>query len=197
MKKTILAVTFAMTLAAPFAAKALDYTIDPDHSSVTFKVRHLGLSSVKGEFKKFSGDFSYDPKDVAASKTTAVISTGSIDTGTEKRDAHLKSADFLDAGKFSEIKFVSKEIKDPTPESFKIVGELTLNGVTKPTVLDVTEAGVATDPWGNERAAFAATTKINRKDFGITWSKALDSGSLVVGEEVSIDLEIEGIKKKA
>ena len=174
---------------------AADFSIDPDHSTIGFKVRHLAISSVAGSFGTFSGTFAYDSTDVSKSSVEASIQTKSINTSQQKRDDHLRSEDFLFVDKFSAITFKSKEIKDATPESFKVLGDLTIRGVTKPVVLDVSLGGVAKDMYGNERAAFSAVAKINRKDFGLTWNKLLETGALVVGDEVQIALEIEGIKK--
>jgi polyisoprenoid-binding protein YceI len=176
---------------------ATEYTIDPDHSSIGFKVGHLGISSVKGQLGKFQGTFRYDPQNVKTSQTTAKIQTESINTSNKKRDDHLKSPDFLDAPKFPTIEFTSKEVQALSDKGFKLLGDLTIRGITQPVVLDVTPLGTVTDPWGNERAGFTATTKINRKDFGITWNKTMDTGGLVVGETVDVELEVEGIKKKA
>ena len=193
-KNLLVAGLLAATTTSAFAA---NYTIDPDHSSVGFKIKHLAISTVNGQFKNFSGNISFDPAHVADSKAEATIKTESVDTQQAKRDDHLRSPDFFEAAKFSEINFKTKKITDATPDSFKAEGDLTLHGVTKPVVLDVTVGGLGKDPYGNERAAFSATTKINRKDFGLVWSKTLDTGALVVGDDVTINLEIEGIKQKA
>lgn len=179
---------------AASSSYAADYVIDSSHSSVGFKVKHLAISSVPGKFAEFKGTFSFDPKDIEASKADAEISATSIDTGEAKRDDHLKSGDFLDTAKFSAISFKTTKVEKVSDTEFKAHGDLSIRGVTRPAVLDVTYGGSATDPWGKERAAFLATTKINRKDFGLTWSKALETGGLVVGDEVAITLEIEGIK---
>lgn len=195
MKKLYILALFAIaTLNLPQLVFADDYTIDPDHSSISFKVRHLGISSVNGKLLKFSGDFSFDPANLSTSKTNATIDSASINTSNDKRDKHIKDTDFLNAPKFPKIEFKSKEIRDATQEGFKVVGDLTIHGVVKETVLNVIPTGVAKDPWGNERAGFNASAVINRKDFGITWNKTLDSGGLLVGEEIQVDLEIEGIK---
>lgn len=195
MKKILLLSLFAIPMFLSIA-NASDYDIDSDHSSISFKVKHLGISSVKGKLLKFGGNFSYDPENLVSSKTTATIEANSIDTASPKRDAHLKDADFLNVAKFPKIEFKSKEIKDVTTDSFKVVGDLSIHGATKEVVLNVLPTGVVKDPWGNERAGFNATTEINRKDFGITWNKTLDNGGLVVGENIQVELEIEGIKKK-
>ncbi|NDC38436.1 MAG: polyisoprenoid-binding protein [Proteobacteria bacterium] len=178
------------------SAGAESYTIDSAHTTVGFKIKHMAISTVTGQFADFGGTFSYNPKDVKSSKVAATIKAPSISTQHQKRDDHLRGSDFFDVLKFPEISFVSKEILDPSAESFKVRGDLTIRGVTKPVTLDVTFGGAAKDPWGNEKIAFSATTKINRRDFGLTWSKLLETGALVVGDEVAINLEVEGTKTK-
>lgn len=187
-------VMFAMSAMFATSAWATDYTIDPSHSSVVFKVKHLAISTVPGRFTQLSGKFSFDPANVKASKASASVSVASINTADTKRDDHLKSPEFLDVAKFQDITFTTTSIEPVSAEAFKAHGDLTIRGVTKPVVLDVTFGGAAKDPWGNQRAAFSASTKINRKDFGLTWSKAIETGALVVGDDVAITLEIEGIK---
>ena len=138
-----------------------------------------------------------DPQTITDFETTlreAHLSVASINTADSKRDEHLKSPEFLDAAKYQDLTFVTTSVEPVSADVFKAHGDLTIRGVTKPVTLDVTFGGAAKDPWGNERAAFSASTKINRKDFGLTWSKAIETGALVVGDEVAITLEIEGIK---
>jgi len=171
------------------------YVIDPAHSTISFRVRHLAISNVSGRFTDFSGSFSYDPANPSASKAEAVIQAKSIDTAQSERDEHLRSADFLDVAKYPEIRFVSREIKEISRESFKVIGDLTIHGVTKLVVLDARYGGTVKDMQGKERVAFAATTEINRKDFGLTWSKLLETGQIIVGDEVHITLEIEGVRQ--
>ena len=175
---------------------AADYKIDPDHSKIGFKVRHLGISWVPGIFSKVDGTFSYDEKNIAASKAEAKIEVSSVDTQNKKRDDHLRTDEFFAAEKFPSITFVTKEIKNLEGSKFTAVGDLTMHGVTKSVELAAEFTGAAKDPWGNERAAFAAETKVNRKDFGLQWSKVLETGALVVGEEVVVSVEVEGIKAK-
>lgn len=182
-------------LILPASVLASDYKIDPDHTKVSFKVRHLGISWVPGNFSKVDGSFNFDPQNIKAAKAEAKIEIGSINTENKKRDDHLKSDDFFDASKFPEMTFVSKEIKDVEGDKFKVVGDLTIHGVTKSVVLDAEYTGEAKDPWGNERAAFSATTKVNRKDFGLQWNKVLETGALLVGEDVLITIDVEGVKK--
>ncbi len=190
--KNLLALTLAILMSGP--CWAADYQIDPTHSSVVFKVKHFGISSVPGRFGEVGGKFSFDPAKIEASKAEATISVMSINTMDAKRDDHLRSPDFLDVSKFSTISFKTTKVEKVSDSAFKALGELTIHGVTKPVTLDVTYGGAAKDPWGKERAAFEARAVINRKDFGLTWSKTLETGGLVVGDDVQITLEIEGVK---
>jgi polyisoprenoid-binding protein YceI len=176
------------------SAIAGHYEIDKDHTTITFAIKHLVISKVKGSFDNFSGDFDYDAKNVGASKVNTTIQTDSINTAVKKRDDHLKSADFFDVAKFPTITFTSKKV-NASGKKAKIEGDLTIHGVTKPVVLDVEMNGAVKDPWGNNRAGFSAKTKVNRKDFGLTWNKALEAGGFVVGDDVEISIEIEGIEK--
>ncbi len=190
--RSMLLVSLIVGIASPvFAA---NYKIDPDHSEVGFKIRHLAISNVTGKFTEFTGTFSFDPKDVAASKAEAEINIKSVDTAQRKRDDHLKGEDFFSADRFPQMKFVSKAVETSGADSFKVTGDLTIRGITKSVTLDVSYTGSAKDPWGNEKAAFSATTKISRKEFGLTWNKALETGGMVVGDEVTITLEVEGTK---
>jgi polyisoprenoid-binding protein YceI len=191
--KKILFATFIATVCSS-VSYAADYQIDPSHSSVVFKVKHLAISSVPGRFGDVSGTFKFDPANIEASSAEAKISVASINTMDAKRDDHLKSAEFLDIAKFPALTFKSTKIEKVSDTEFKATGDLTLHGVTKPVTLDVEYGGAAKDPWGKERAAFEARTKINRKDFGLAWSKTLETGGLVVGDDVQISLEIEGVK---
>lgn len=176
-------------------AEVVEYVIDPDHTQIIFKVKHMGISTVTGRFDLFEGTYAFDEEDLGKSSVETTITTASINTNKKKRDDHLKSPDFLNVEKNPTITFKSKEVKKGDGEDFSIVGDLTINGVTKEVVLDAEYGGSATDPWGNERSAFTAETKIDRKDYGITWNKSLDAGGVVVGDEVKIILEVEGIKK--
>lgn len=201
--KSLTALTLLILLAlflsieAPVSrADAVVYDIDPDHSQVTFKVKHLGISNVRGGFDVFSGSFSFDEENLANSSVQTEIVASSINTNNKKRDDHLRSNDFLDAEEFPNITFKSKEVKG-SGDNMQIVGDLTIHGVTKEVVLDTVFEGSATDPWGNNRSAFTATTDINRKDFGMTWNKALEAGGFVVGDKVNITLEVQGIEKKS
>lgn len=176
-------------------AEAVTYAIDPDHSQVIFKVKHMGISTVTGRFDLVEGSYTFDEAEIGNSSVETTIQTASINTNKQKRDDHLKSPDFLNVDKYPTITFKSKEVKKGG-DGLIIVGDLTINGVTKQVELDAEYGGKAVDPMGNERTAFTAETKIDRKDYGITWNKTLDTGGLVVGDDVRIELEVEGIKKK-
>lgn len=178
-------------------AFATDYTVDPDHSTIGFKIRHLTISTVTGRFTEVKGTFSFDPANVGGAKAEGTVGVQSINTEQKKRDDHLRSPEFFDAAKFPEMSFKTTKIVPGSDGSFKAEGDLTIHGVTKPVTLDVIYGGATKDPMGNERAAFSATTKVNRKDFGLNWNKVLETGGLLVGDDVTIQLEIEGIHKKA
>lgn len=189
-------VILAGTIVVPVSASAATYKVDPEHTKIEFKVRHLGISYVIGHFSTLDATFSFDPNNVPASKAMAKISAKTVNTDNQKRDDHLRSPEFLDAQKFPDINFVSKGITGVRGKTFKVSGDLTIHGVTRPVTLDTEFGGEMKDPWGNERAAFSATGKINRKDFGLAWNKILETGGLLVGEDVIIVLEVEGIKEK-
>jgi len=171
-------------------AAAATYEIDNSHSSVGFKVTHF-VSVVKGNFESFKGTVEFDEANLATSSTSVSIDAKTVNTSNAKRDEHLRNPDFFDVEKYPQITFASTKV-----ENGKITGNLTMHGVTKEVVLDFTFNGTANDPWGGERAGFSATTEIDRKDFGITFNKALDNGGLMLGEKVKIEIEIEAVKKK-
>lgn len=173
---------------------AATYTIDAEHSSVTFKIRHL-FSKTSGQFNQFEGTIDYEPGKPETWKAQAVIQTASIDTNVESRDKHLRSKDFFEVEKFPAITFKSAKVTDATAEGAKLHGDLTMHGVTQPVVMDLAIHGVGKDPWGDTRAGFTAAIKIDRKEFGLTWNKAVEAGGLLVGDEVEITLEIEGLSK--
>jgi polyisoprenoid-binding protein YceI len=177
---------------------AFVYDIDPTHSSAHFSVRHLMISNVKGEFTKVSGTVTFDPDDPKASKVEATIDVASLHTRDEQRDGHLKSAEFFDAAKFPEIKFVSKSVEPDGHDEYVVKGELTIHGVTKEVALQVEgPTPPVKDPWGNMKAGAAATTKIDRRDFGLTWNAALETGGVMVGDEIKINLELELTRRAA
>lgn len=170
------------------------YKIDADHSLVAFKVRHL-VTKVQGKFTGFDGEIKLDAKTLKDLSADASIDASTINTDNKKRDDHLRSPDFFDVKKFPKLTFKSKKATDLGNGKFKLEGDLTLHGVTKPVTLDGEYTGTAKDPWGNTRAGLTAQTKINRKDYGIVWNKALDAGGMMLGDEIDVSIEIEAIKK--
>jgi polyisoprenoid-binding protein YceI len=176
-------------------ALAGEYDIDPAHSSVGFKIRHL-VTKTAGKFDKFKGTIMYEKGKPETWTVMADIDPASIDTNEPKRDKHLKSPDFFDVAKFPAMTFKSTKVKDVSGNKMKVEGDLTIHGVTKQVELDVEMTGEGKDPWGNEAAGFTGTTKVNRKDFGLTWNKALEAGGFLVGDEVEIALEVEAHAKK-
>lgn len=196
MKNIVKVIATAVILTIPAFASAAPWSIDADHSSVGFKVRHMMVSNVKGDFGKVSGVVNINDKDITKSKVEVTIDTASINTGATKRDEHLKSADFFDVTKYPTMTFVSKKVAKAGKDNLKVTGDLTLHGVTRQVVLDVEgPSKESKDPWGNIRRGATATTKINRKDFGLVWNTALETGGVAVGEEITIALEIELLKK--
>ncbi len=169
------------------------FALDPTHSSVEFSVRHMMFSKVRGVFGTFSLELTVDDATSLPSAVKASIDASSIDTKVADRDAHLRSADFLDVEKFPTITFASTSITGKAA-GFTIAGNLTIHGVTKPVALDAQLGGRATDPWGNDRIAYEASTKINRKEFGLGWNQALEAGGVLVGEELEISLTIQAVK---
>lgn len=177
------------------AASAADsYEIDAAHTTVGFSVAHLVISDVHGKFKTFSGTILVDEQDPAKSSVDVRIEVGSIDTADEKRDEHLRGPDFFDAKKHPQITFKSEKIaKDG--KGFVATGTLTLKGVAKTVSIPFAAAGPIVDPWGKTRRGFKGSLKLNRQDFGVSWSKTLDGGGLMVGDEVTVDLSVEAVKK--
>ena len=173
-------------------AWATTYALDADHTTVSFKIRHL-FSKVQGTFNEFAGTFEYVPGQPEAWTVNATIQTASIDTAVPERDKHLRSEDFFGVETYPTMSFTMTEVTDATPTSAKLHGTLNLHGVEKPVVLDLAMHGEGKDPWGNLRSGFTATTTINRKDFGLTWNQALETGGFLVGDKVEITLEVEGI----
>ena len=171
------------------------WNIDPSHSAIAFTVRHMVVSKTRGRFTKWSGQLRFDPDDPAASSVEVTIDPASVDTADAQRDAHLRSADFFDVDKFPLATFRSTKVEGRGGDRYQVTGDLTVHGVTKPVVLEVTFEGSGKDPWGGERAGFSASTSIDRRQFGLEWNKALETGGLLVGEKVDLTLEIESIKQ--
>ncbi|RCK72613.1 MAG: Protein yceI precursor [Ignavibacteriae bacterium] len=172
------------------------WKIDPVHSNVEFTVSHLVISDVTGRFKEFEGTLTHTKPDFTDAKIEAVINVKSVDTDNEKRDQHLLTPDFFNVEKFPTIKFSSKSVSKTGENAYKIMGDLTINGVTKPVTLEAKYRGQTTDPWGNVKSAFKATTSIDRFDYDVKWNAPLGSGGLVVGKTVDITLNIQLIKQK-
>ncbi|MBF0350264.1 MAG: polyisoprenoid-binding protein [SAR324 cluster bacterium] len=177
------------------SALAARYDVDPVHSQVHFTIPHLVMFKVRGTFTDMSGQVEVDTTKQTITAVQGTVKSASIDTRESKRDEHLRSPDFFDTAQYPEITFVSKKITGKGSK-ITVVGDLTIHGVTKSVELKGSYLGANKDPWGNERTGFEATGKINRKDFGLTWNKALETGGFVVGDEVQIGLEIEAVKQK-
>jgi polyisoprenoid-binding protein YceI len=179
----------------PSADSTTTWNIDPAHSHAEFKVRHMMISNVKGTFSGISGVLKLDETDPAGSSVTASIPVASLTTGEAQRDGHLKSPDFLDAEKYPALTFKSLTVDRIEKGEYTVSGELTIHGVTKTASFNVegpTPPGK--DPWGNTRVGISATAKINRKDFGLTWNSALETGGVLIGEEVGLTLEVQFVK---
>ncbi len=195
MNKLIALGGLLLAASSASAGTEKNYAIDGAHSAATFKVKHL-MSKATGSFKDFSGTFTFDEKNPKSLKGSFSIKADSIFTNEAKRDEHLKGADFFDVQKFPTLTFDTKEMKAAGKGKFKLSGDFTMHGVTKPVTFDVEYLGAGKDPWGNEKVGFSASAKINRKDFGMIWNKALDTGGFVVGDEVEIDVQVEGNAQK-
>lgn len=169
------------------------YTIEHDHSEVGFQVRHAGIAKVRGKFTEYDGTIVI-AEDVTQSAAEVTMQTASIFTGSEARDNHLRSADFFDAENNPTVTFRSAEVR-VDGDDLALVGDLTINGVTRPVELDVEYNGAATDPFGYQRIGFEAKTKVNRKDFGLTWNAALETGGVLVSDQVTIQLEVSAVKQ--
>jgi len=182
------------TVAAPQAATST-WNVDPVHSVAEFKVKHMMISNVKGQFTGVKGSLALDESDVTKSRVEASIDAASITTREPQRDAHLKSPDFFDVEKFPALSFKSMQIKRAGEGELAVAGDLTIHGITRNVVFTVEgPTPQAKDPWGNTRLGLSATTKINRKDFGLTWNAALETGGILVGDEVTITLDVQFIK---
>jgi len=170
------------------------WKIDPVHSNVEFAGKHLMISTVKGLFSDVEGEIVIADGDPSKSSVTASLEAASINTRTGQRDDHLRSADFLDAANFPKITFKSTRITGDSSD-FKVTGDLTIRGVTRPITLDVTNEGAGKDPWGGDRIAFSATTKLDRRDFGLTWNQAIEAGGVMVGNDVKISIDVQAVKQ--
>ena len=192
--KKIFLVTLLVII--PHFALAATWKIDPAHTAVEFKVRHLMVSWVKGVFTNVVGTAEINDAELATSNIKVQIETSSVNTNNDKRDNHLRSPDFFDASKYPKMIFVSKEVLVANGTPIKIIGDLTIRDITREVELAVEDfSQTVIDPWGNTRRGVTAVTKINRKDYGLTWNKALEAGGVVVGDEVRISLEVEMIRE--
>ena len=176
---------------------ASTWNIDPSHSAIHFSVRHMVVSKTRGRFGKFGGQLSFDPKNPAAASVQVTIDTASIDSADAQRDGHLRSADFFDVEKFPHATFKSTKVQDLGGDKYRVTGNLTVHGVTRPVVLETSFEGSGKDPWGGERAGFSATTSIDRREFGLEWNTALETGGVLVGDKVELTLEVEAVKQAA
>jgi polyisoprenoid-binding protein YceI len=171
------------------------WEIDPAHSQATFAVKHMMISTVKGHFNVISGHLHIDEQNPANSWVDAQVDASSIDTRDERRDGHLRSPDFFDAEKYPTINFKSTKVEHIEGNEYRVLGDLTMHGVTRPVAFNAEYAGQGQDPWGGQRAGLSATAKINRKDWGLTYNTALEAGGVMVGEEVKIEIDLEAVNK--
>jgi polyisoprenoid-binding protein YceI len=183
----------ASVQAAPVVGGKTEWKLDPTHTLVEFSAKHLMISTVKGRIADVEGSIFIDETNSRNSTVEATLKAASIDSRTEQRDQHLRSADFLDVEKYPEIRFKSTRIEG-TPSAFKLIGDLTIRDVTREVVLDVQFEGQTKDPWGGERVGFSASGKIDRRDFGLTWNVLLETGGLTVSNDIKINIEVEAVK---
>ena len=174
-----------------------NWNLDTVHSGINFTVRHMVVSKVRGRFAKFSGSVALDENDLTRSVVEATIDASSIDTGTAQRDDHLRSADFFDAERFPEIRFRSTRIEQLDGDRYRLTGELTIRDVTRSIALEAEYGGRGKDPWGNERVGFTAKGTLDRKDFGLKWNQALETGGVLVSDRVEIELEVQAVRAAA
>ena len=177
------------------AGRKTTWKIDPAHSHVGFAIKHLMIATVRGSFTQVQGTVIVDEADPTTASIEVTIPTASVTTGDEKRDAHLRSADFFDADRFPNMTFRSKRVEPVSGDSVRVVGDLTIRDVTREVVLDVELLGRAKDPWGQEKAGFEATTKFKRGEYGLTWNAALETGGVLVGDDVKVSIEAELTKQ--
>jgi polyisoprenoid-binding protein YceI len=198
LARAISAVVLAGAVSLPAAAATSSWQIDPNHSAAQFAVRHLAISTVRGAFTKVNGTIQFDDKDISKSSVDVTIEAASVDTRVADRDKDLRSDHFFDVEKYPTLTFKSTKVEQEAPGKLKVTGDLTIHGVTKQVVLEVEgPTAPVKDPWGNQRAAANATTKINRQDFGVKWNAKMDGGGLVVGDDVDITIDVEMVQKGA
>ena len=184
------------TAATPNTATTTTWAVDPAHSLVEFAVKHLMIATVRGRFGDVKGTVTYNDADPKQSKVEIEIAVASIDTRAEQRDAHLRSPDFFDVERFPTMKFVSKRIEGDVSGEFKLIGDLTIRDKTAEVPFKAEFHGRNRDPWGGERMGFEASSKINRKDFGLNWNQALEAGGWLVGDDIKMTIEVELVKQK-
>lgn len=199
IRYTLLTVFVLLTVTGfiPRTAEPPTYTLDKSHTQILFKVQHMGISTVTGRFNDFDATITVDPANLSTFATRATINTSSIDTGNTRRDDHLRGTDFFDAAGHPQITFISREVRNVDGAKFQVLGDLTMRGVTKPVVLDVTFSGTARDMQGKNRVAFVAEGKINRTDYGLVWNRVIEAGGQLVSEEVTIVLEVAAVQQAA
>ncbi|MEF3304371.1 YceI family protein [Paenibacillus sp. GYB003] len=172
-----------------------NWAVDPTHSSIDFSVKHMMIANVKGSFHSFEAKVNADPEDLTTADVEFAIDVNSIDTRNGDRDAHLRSADFFDTEKYPKITFKSTRIASKGDGEYDVTGDLTIHGVTRSETFQVTFEGAGKDPWGNEKAGFSAKGKIKRSDYGLTYNAVLEAGGVLIGDEIKISLDIEGVKQ--
>ena len=198
LSRITLSATLAAAFAFPAAAATTTWQIDPAHTAASFAVKHLMISTVRGEFKGITGTVNWDDQDITKSTVDVTIDAKTVDTNEPNRDKDLKSDHFFDVEKYPTITFKSKKVEQVAVGKLKVTGDLTIHGVTKEVVLDVEGPSASVkDPWGNTRVAISATTKVNRQDYSVKWNATIDGGGVVVGDDVNITIDLEMIKKVA
>jgi polyisoprenoid-binding protein YceI len=189
------ATALVLGITAPALAQTKTWDIDSSHSAASFAVKHLMVATVRGEFGKLSGQVSFDGKDFAGVKAAATIDVSTINTREPKRDEHLKGPDFFDVATYPTITFTSKRAEAAGPNKFRLIGDLTMRGVTREVALDVEATAPVKGMRGETRVGAQATTRINRQDFGVTWNRSLDTGGVVVGDEVTVTIDLSLVEK--
>ena len=174
---------------------ASTWNIDPSHSAIHFSVRHMVVSKTRGRFTRWNGQIAFDPDNPANSSVQVTIDPASIDTADAQRDAHLRSPDFFDVEKYPQATFKSTKVQELSGDRLHITGDLTVHGVTRPVSFEAIFEGSAKDPWGGERAGFTGTLSLDRREFGLQWNKALETGGVLVGDKVELTLEVEAVKQ--
>jgi len=195
LRRHLLGLCLIVFLASCLTAQEASWRVDPSHSGASFSVRHMMISTVRGEFTGITGSLNYDPKDVTHATVDAAIDCSTVNTGVAKRDAQLKTADFFDVAHYPLMKFKSKRVEKAGEGKLKVTGDLTINAITQEVVLDVEGPnGPIRDPRGNEKIGVHASTQVSRKQFGIIWNEVMESGGIALADEVAISLDLELIK---